>query len=225
VNVTVDADGRRRLWYGSAEIEQMCESRLEGAGLLPADGSCEIDIEALVETELGAVVDYSANLAPSVLGYTLFERPPRVVINGTLTDGATRPGAPAGLYGRWRATLAHEAAHLLLHARLYSPEADASGRPSGQPIRCLRTTIEDRPARPDWREVQANMGMAALLMPKSLFDREASVLLREAGVRIPPVPASDPAIVGIVPTLAQRFRVSKQAAGIRLETCGYAARP
>jgi len=223
VTVTVDTDGRRRLWFSRAEIERLCEDRLAQAGLLPADGRCAVDVEALLENELGAAIDYSATLAPSVLGFTVFGRPPRVVVNVTLTDGATQPDAPPGLLGRWRATIAHEAAHILLHARLYDQDPSVPGRANVQPVRCLRTTVEQEPSKSDWREVQANMGMAALLMPKSLFEREATAALRAViSDAIPPLGHDHPALATIVPLLASKFAVSKQATAIRLETCGYA---
>lgn len=222
MTVSADADGRRRLWFSRAEIERLCEDRLAAAGLLPSDGGCTVDVEALLENELGAAVDYSAKLAPSVLGFTIFERPPRVVVNVTLTDGATRPDAPPGLLGRWRATIAHEAAHILLHARLYDPDPSVPGRANVQPVRCLRTTVEQEQSKTDWREVQANMGMAALLMPKSLFEREATAALRAVVPNaIPPLRRDHPALATIVPLLASKFAVSKQATAIRLETCGY----
>ena len=222
MTVSAEPDGRRRLWFSRAEIERLCEDRLANAGLLPANGGCTVDVEALLENELGAAVDYSAKLAPSVLGFTIFERPPRVVVNVTLTDGATRPGAPHGLLGRWRATIAHEAAHILLHSRLYDPDPFVPGRANVQPMRCLRTTVEQEQPKSDWREVQANMGMAALLMPKSLFEREATSILRALVPNaVPPLSRNHQALATIVPSLASRFVVSKQAAAIRLETCGY----
>lgn len=222
MTVSADALGRRRLWFTRAEIERLCEDRLVDAGLLPANGGYIVDVEALLENELGAAVDYSAKLAPSVLGFTIFECPPRVVVNATLTEGATRPDASPGLLGRWRATIAHEAAHILLHARLYDGDPSVPGRANVQPVRCLRTTVEQEPSRPDWREVQANMGMAALLMPKSVFERAATAALRAvARSAIPPLGRDDPAIAAMVPSLATNFAVSKQATLIRLETCGY----
>jgi hypothetical protein len=66
------------------------------------------------------------------------------------------------------------------------------------------------------------MGMAALLMPKSLFEREATAALRAAASNgIPPLGRDHPALATIVPLLAGKFGVSKQATAIRLETCGY----
>lgn len=222
MTTSTDADGRRRVWYSHAQIELLCEGLLRESGLLPADGACEVDIERLVEHELAAIVDYSAKLAPSVLGFTIFESPPRVVVNGSLTEGATRPDAPAGLLGRWRATLAHEAAHIILHARLYDAHPDVPGRRPAHPVRCLRSTVEQDGGKPDWREVQANMGMAALLMPKSLLEREATAFLRANLERaLPPVGPDDPVVIPMVQAIASKFTVSKQSAEIRLETCGY----
>jgi len=68
----------------------------------------------------------------------------------------------------------------------------------------------------DWREVQANMGMAALLMPRPLFvavcEKE---LLRLGKDRVfTDTPEAD-AIAGHV---AKAFQVSRQAAMIRLKT-------
>jgi hypothetical protein len=222
VTITADRDGRRRLWYTPTEIERLCEEQLTRSGLLPDEDSCIVDIEALVENVLGAAVDYSATLAPSVLGYTVFEQPPRVVISRTLTEGATGPDAPPGLVGRWRATLAHEAAHILLHSALFSASPRVPGAPLQRPVRCLRSTVDQDQPRSDWREVQANMGMAALLMPKTVFDCAAAGVLREASpLAVPPLAPQDQAIGTMVAALAARFAVSKQATRIRLETCGF----
>jgi hypothetical protein len=123
---------------------------------------------------MGANVDYAGDLDRTTLGYTVFELSPLVVVNRKLTDVAHSPAASLGFQGRWRATLAHEAAHILLHARLY-----ATGQPSPKQrsVRCLRSEIHAGPGASDWREVQANMGMAPLLMPRSLFVGQARAVL------------------------------------------------
>jgi hypothetical protein len=43
---------------------------------------------------------------------------------------------------------------------------------------CPRRSFDAPAPRSDWREVQANMGMASLLMPRELFDSEATAAWR-----------------------------------------------
>ena len=215
------ADGRRRIWYRADEIEQICASTLQDAGLLPGPPRCDVDIETLVESHLGAEVDYGVELPSDVLGYTEFRETPLIAVNRSLTDAATANAAPLGTVGRWRATIAHEAAHVILHAALFGVEPDQPGRPNTRPIRCPRASFEAPTRSRDWREVQANMGMAALLMPRELFDREATEALSRRGPVMPPVSAHEPWLDVVVAVLANRFKVSKQAARIRLEVMGY----
>jgi Zn-dependent peptidase ImmA (M78 family) len=69
----------------------------------------------------------------------------------------------------------------------------------------------------DWREIQANKGMAALLMPRTLFVRVVRGEFKaELGTERPTLAAAVP----LYGRLAQRFNVSKQALGIRLTTLG-----
>ncbi len=225
MKLIVDRDGRRRTWYEIAEIEALAASTLADAGLWPALGSCEIDIESLVETHLGAAVDYSADLEPTILGYTSFETPPRVVVNRVLTIAASREGASLAAIGRWRATIAHEAAHILLHGALYAQGNERPGRPLLHPIRCSRTAVALGRAAPDWREVQANMGMAALLMPAAIFDREVSLLIEAMGPLIPPIDARLADAQRIVTHSSAAFRVSRQAASIRAMERGFLHSP
>jgi hypothetical protein len=180
-----------------------------------------VDIEALVETHLGAEVDYGATTPSDVLGYTEFREVPLVAVSRSLTDAATAGNAGLGTIGRWRATIAHEAAHVLLHRDLYDATSEHPGRPNTRPIRCARASFDAPTSSHDWREVQANMGMASLLMPRELFDREAIEAFSGRGPVMPPVPAREPWLDIVIAVLASRFKVSKQAARIRLETMGY----
>src|SRR5450759_4555347 len=111
-----DGRGVRRIWYEFDEIEQIAADTLVAADLWP-DRPGRIDVESLVETYQGASTDYFADLDDSILGYTLFRMPPHVVVSRALSDLALADGASLGLRGRWRATIAHEAAHIALHSR------------------------------------------------------------------------------------------------------------
>ncbi len=215
-----DRTGSVRLWYEPNEIEAIAGRALQAAGLWPSPDEPRVDVERLLETHLAAVVDYGAELRPDVLGYTLFDEPVRVAISRHLTDAAQGPNAPTGALGRWRATIAHEAAHVLLHSVLY--EARAAG---GATARCFRDELQDGARARDWREVQANMGMAALLMPATVFASVAETCLRPFGPVVPPL--SPTSITGrhLIETLAPMFEVSRRAASIRLTELGFLAAP
>jgi hypothetical protein len=213
-----DRSGSVRLWYEPNEIESIARDTLRQAGLWPTFDEPRVDIERLLETHLAAEVDYGVELEAEVLGYTVFDRPIRVVVNRRLTDAALGPNASIGAVGRWRATIAHEAAHVLLHAVLYPITAASSGRAAS---RCFRDVIADGARPRDWREVQANMGMAALLMPRSVFASVAELSLAPFGPVVPPVGATTLTGRHLVDVLAQSFQVSRRAAVIRLAELGF----
>jgi hypothetical protein len=216
------ADGEQRIWFDDDEIEQMMEDELRRSGLMPTRTNGVVELEALIEDHLKATLDQFAELAPDVLGLTEFvpRKPPAVRINKDLTgSGMDADWCPPGVHGRWRATLAHEAAHVVLHRLLF--EFDESQTPlfvaddradSPQLLRCLKRDVAHRVRPSDWKEVQANKGMAALLMPKGAFARAA----RAANV------GSSPTSINIATrALAAHFGVSRQATTIRLRTLGF----
>lgn len=213
-----EVTGATRLWYDAGEIEQITAQALREAKLWPDDRGSAIEIEQLLEVHMSVAIDYGAPLDAAVLGYTSFESPIRVVINRTLTQAAQRPGAGRAAVGRWRATLAHEAAHILLHARLFDVE---TGTGDGLPAACLRTEVGTTKAS-DWREVQANMGMAALLLPRPAVGTALrGMLLREGA--IPPVSCATPVAYRMIGEVTRLFAVSRQLARIRLIEMGMLA--
>jgi len=219
-------EGDQRIWYEDDEIERIMGGELARAGLAPTITSPVTDLERFVESHLKADLDQYADLPVGVLGLTQFVlgKRPAVSISAELTDSADE-GSP-GLAGRWRATLAHEAAHVVLHRYLFDPELatlDLFGTtmpheaPSGGLMRCLKRDIG--PVRGvDWREVQANRGMAALLMPRVTFRRIASQ--RIAAESLTDLRSGSPSAANLATMMAESFSVSKQAASIRLETLG-----
>jgi len=222
--------GDWRIWLDHAEIEARMEDELQRAGLYPTAGQSIVDVERFVEAHLGAELDQYAPLEPTVLGCTEFRpgEPPRIKINRDLT-GSTMDAdsSPPGLQGRWRATVGHEGVHVVLHRDLFEPSADqavlfgedAAGSGGGV-VRCLKRDVRFDQEPRDWREVQANYAMAALLMPRQVF---LEVVREEASsVRPEPLPfgvGTDAAVV-LARRVAWRFMVSRQAASIRLETLG-----
>lgn len=223
--------GEERLWFESGEIEQIMESELRRAAMLPTVDAQVVDMERFVERHLRAALNQYAELDASVLGLTEFfeGKPPRISINKDLTGAAVDDeDSPLGIRGRWRATLAHEAAHVLLHRSLYefavgnlSLFATNSNPPATKQLhRCLKRDLSFRVV-PDWREVQANQGMAALLMPKSLFSKVVRKEIESSYPGQDKIPSEDDERVA--KRIAPLFEVSKQAARIRLSTLGFVA--
>ncbi len=225
--------GQETLWFSPGEIENIMMGELHKADMMPTPEAPVVNLERFIERHLGVALDQYGDLAPDVLGVTEFFEgsPPRISINKDLTGAAIDEDESApGVLGRWRATLAHEASHVLLHRSLFEfavgnmnlfetrPAADeGDGR---QLHRCLKRDVAYRhgPGRYDWREVQANQGMAALLMPKVVFQ---AVAREEIAATFPgrdSIPHGGEAPV--VRRLAPRFEVSKEAARIRLNTLG-----
>lgn len=213
-------EGDERIWFEDDEIEQIMEDELRRAGLWPNPDSSIIDVETFIEAHLKASLDQYAKLDSDVLGLTEF-RPgaaPHVRINRDLTGSAMdNEWCPPGIHGRWRATLAHEASHVVLHRMLFELNRDQmnlfeeQGRPALL-FRCLKREVSYRAGGRDWREVQANRGMAALLMPKTIFIKAAREELSSAH--------SD-RVDTAGQRLAARFAVSREAAAIRLRTFGF----
>lgn len=211
-----DARGER-VWYEADEIERITAAALRSAGLMPRSAPPAVDIERFVEMHLGAVVDYAGDLPDTILGYTEFAKPPRIVVSRRLTDLATTSQASLGQRGRWRATLAHEAAHLLLHAHL-------RGAGTGTPkLTAQAIGPSNGGTKSDWREVQANMGMAALLMPRELFLSEARGILEREPVFLPLDPESL-AAKRLTTILGEQFQTSHEATRLRLVTFGWVSR-
>lgn len=220
MNVYRGPEGGERIWFEASEIEHIMEDELRRSGLWPAGGTLVVDIERFLEGHLKASLDQYANLEPAVLGLTEFRSgaAPAVRINRDLTGSAMdNERYPPGILGRWRATLAHEAAHVVLHRMLVEGNPDQTsmlGDPTpSSPVllRCLKREVAYRTGGRDWREVQANRGMAALLMPRGLF---ISAGTREVSRGIGGT--NDP-----TRRLAAMFGVSREAAGIRLRTLGF----
>jgi hypothetical protein len=220
-------DGRERLWFDDGEIDRMMEAELRRASLLPSEAAPAVNVERFIERHLKVHLDQHADLDASVLGLTEFfaEGPPKISINKVLTGSALDEDETSpGVLGRWRATLAHEASHVLLHRCLFEfakgnmslfGSADDQKASGGSLQRCLKRDVSYQVVS-DWREVQANQGLAALLMPKSLFLKIARGEIARAFPGREQVPAGSEE--RIVPTLASKFEVSKQAARIRLGT-------
>lgn len=227
-------EGDQRIWYESDEIERIAEDELRRASLMPSISAPVTDLERFIEGHLNAELDQYAALPDDILGLTQFHagRRPAISINSTLTESAEADAPNPGAVGRWRATMAHEATHILLHRYLFDPEmALLAGAQAGTTqveraglMRCLHRDVKpvntqdwsQARGRRDWREIQANRGMAALLMPARPFKRVALHQMTNLGLST--VSTNTTSAETLTAAMAEIFNVSKQAATIRLET-------
>lgn len=230
------SDGSLRIWFDPEEIEDLAEDQLQRAGLAPTLASPVVDVERFVEEYLQAELDQYAPLDADVLGVTEFRpgQPPLVCINRMLTEAAfEQPNPSPAARGRWRATLAHEAGHILLHRSLVEPNPaqttflelpeDEVQTPTMGMFRCVQREVVFGGGA-DWREVQANRCMAALLMPRSIFLRVVAQVKQGMGLS-PREPLRADRLNTVVRKLARHFQVSRQAARIRLEELGLVTAP
>ena len=226
-------EGDQRVWYEASDIEQLMGEQLRMAKQRLTIADPVPDLESFVENHLRVDLDQYADLEEDVLGLTEFYGgdSPRMKISASLTEAAdAEPPAP-GMRGRWRATIAHEAAHVVLHRYLFDPDMvsirqgdvrdpleTATQAGNLKRVTCLHRDIDaarsipNRGAR-DWKEIQANRGMAALLMPQTIFLRVAAL---NGAVRGTTVPEGSEFASQVVTDLAKAFDVSKQAATFRL---------
>lgn len=65
-------NGEERIWFEPSEIEQMMESELRKAKLMPTLETPAVNLEKFVERHLNAQLDHYAELEPAVLGVTEF---------------------------------------------------------------------------------------------------------------------------------------------------------
>ena len=222
--------GERRLWFDEEEIEWMMEDELRKASLLSSVSDPAVDLGELLEGHLRVKLDLHARLDEDVLGMTHFRsgKRPLVSINKELTSRAESEGASSGLLGRWRATLAHEAAHVVLHRVLFDVPCEQGSffdvkEPESSMLRCLMRDVSFTRGNYDWKEVQANRGMAGLLMPARAFRDSVRDIVNAGSLDdlLAEIPVSDSyEFSGFSLDLSRRWEVSQEAARIRLETLG-----
>lgn len=210
-----DTTGRfhRRPYYQQSFLDQRCERLifdflrlLYGQITIPVPNGALIK---LVERDAGDLNLY-AELPEGVLGVTYFDPPrkPRVRIAGTLFHDARR-------LHRLRFTLAHEYAHVVIHAPLYL-RAGAARREHHE---CTDSQIDASAPSVDWMEWQASYAAGALLMPATRLRAVVNACL-PAGIR-PPLPADGLVARDLQQRASEAFLVSADAAGVRLAQLGY----
>lgn len=222
-------DGKQRIWFEPSEIECAMEDELNKAGLYPTSEQPIVDIERFLESHLCAKVDQYADLEKDVLGVTSFKagQNPTVEINKDLTGAVFDQGDDnVSLFGRWRATLAHEGSHIILHrplfelsmiqGNLFRESEDISSKEVV--IKCYKKNVGFSRGQTDWREFQANRGMAALLMPQHLLKEVTGQLLKSYQDKLLEERSKEAFL--LITNISEKFQVSRQAAEIRLNELG-----
>lgn len=233
-------------FISNPEIDRLMEDEIVKSGLWPASPSEHFDVETFLEKHLGCGLDKDASLPEDVMGEVIFRPGKRtcVKINAGLTYDMENPEA-AWQVGRWRMTVAHESAHVILHGPLYlnqGAQDDLWEQQFGQVHRCYKKAdkrfessdfvreANDFASRYGWSsgcllndtaarqrmEFQANRGAAALLMPASSYLSSARELFSYLSEKEPNL-SEESRINWVVARLAENFGVSREAARIR---CG-----
>jgi hypothetical protein len=160
--------GGKRLWVSQDEIERAMDQVRVRAGNGTFSEGRGIDVERILERVYGVAPDFR-DLDDGVLGKTAFldNGELRVTISRGLAERAESSVSANHLL---RSTIAHEIAHIEFHSEILRgdwlpPSADAA-RPA---VLCRHSSItggaRGASTRNCWSEIQANMGMASLLLP------------------------------------------------------------
>lgn len=216
--------GMRPYWL-ETDLDRECERivagflrRHRGRVQYPLDTE---DLKTLIEEEVESLDQYAdlAEYGADVEGVTELVpgRKPRILIASTLAEDERREN-------RFRTTLAHEYGHVRFHGYLieaYPKSAELFAPPvhRGQVVRCKRDTMLSAP-RVDWMEWQAGHVSIALLMPVSALRRVLSPVHERLGSAAPVATAS-PVGEEMLRLVAETFRVSRDAARVRLSRLGY----
>jgi len=211
---------KERIFLKEHQVEETCSNALEALGLLPSTPQ-PIDIERFVEKRFGFYE--FGKLEPGILGYTKFSRRgvEKVVISHALGEESTTVSKR-----RIRTTLAHESGHGLFHAPLFAvahmdhrsmfedPAHDDTPR-----ILCRDVSGSEAGHRPrgKWFEIQANMAIGALLLPRRIFEEALKPYLAEAGGLLGGMRLDESKREEAARSLAEVFDVNPAVVRIRLE--------
>lgn len=202
-------------FYSATEVDNTCIDELTKLELLPKVPEA-IRIERFIEKRFGISPRYE-ELPYGMMGYTCFGKSgvQEIVIDKSLDDGT-----PVN-ERRVRTTLAHEAGHGLLHAHLFVLTGQSSLLPDGMSDK-PRVLCRDGHAGPtsgyrgEWWEVQANLVIGSLLLPRPLVTKaiqEFMVPSGGLGAMSLPTDRRNAAIA----RLSDVFNVNPAVARIRLE--------
>ena len=230
-----------------ADIDRRMNDEIARSNLWPTKPGEHFDIERFLQEFLNCGLDKDGVLEGDVMGEVAFRigKKTCVNINALLTE-AMETNEQSWSLGRFRMTVAHECAHVILHGPIYLSQGKQDGLwDEGTPIvhRCYRSLeqkqfspadfdreADELNARYGWSsgvlfndskarqdmELQANHGGAALLMPLGAWDEAARTLSQNIKSHAPNW-SRTAQITEVIKQLAAQFQVSNQAASIRFK--------
>jgi hypothetical protein len=215
----------RRLHFSREDIEKIARDELRQVECLPKSPE-PVDLEKYLTRRHGIEPRQTERLAPGALGAADLRIPGKPVI-------WIRQDVFNGHPHRYRSTLAHEIAHLQLHAQLYL-DAEFSviverchrGEASlARGFECGEAEIREAPRRPSSTahplfhlEYQANLGMVALATPvplvKACVEAWTRIETQRGGGRL--LVLDETRRDEAVSLVSETFEVSRELAGYRL---------
>ncbi|WP_068818379.1 ImmA/IrrE family metallo-endopeptidase [Phormidesmis priestleyi] len=210
--------------YQQKEIDDECEQvvtvflqSLYGVVEFPISTD---DITRLIEQRVHYLDPYAdlSEFGADVEGLTEFHPgdKPTVQISSRLTEDDRREN-------RLRTTLTHEFGHVHFHSPLFERDHDQLSLLSVDPqqniVVCKRDRILDAPSY-DWMEWQAGYACGSFLMPKSHLIRCVGEFAAGVNV-IYPIETASQSGCDLIELVAERFRVSRDAARVRLSRLKY----
>jgi hypothetical protein len=154
-----------RPYYPEADIETICTDELSKLKLLPESPE-PIRIDRFIERRF--VTPSYEDLGEGILGLTRFSKEgvSAVIVSSRLDAEGSRVSER-----RIRTTLGHEGGHGLLHTHLFVLSSDKQplfgdfSDPKKPKVMCRDSNYSGQ-----WWEVQANLAMGSLLMPRRLVE-------------------------------------------------------
>jgi IrrE N-terminal-like domain len=225
-----DTSGRfaERPHYEPDELDSECEAIVE-CFLLNRHGEIGYPISTddliLMLEKRSESLDLYADLGhPDTWGETLFVagKKPKVKIAKRLSENEL-------FENPLRTTITHEFSHIHLHGFLFEMKTSeenlftSQGSMHGKPSVCRRTQIQS-PAIYDWLEWQAAYASGALLMPKRSVLNVVHGFRSRLRMEIDAIEIGTPEGSQLVEEMSNRFKVSREAAEVRLAKLGCVAR-
>jgi hypothetical protein len=212
----------RRLYLHENHIEDTCRAALAAVGLMPSSPG-PIRIERFIFLHFGIEEEYES-MPEHIMGCAKFTRQGlrRIMISRELAEQEDVVSK-----FRVRSTLAHEAGHGLFHTDLFVEKlnVESAGQLFGEEAGIVDSVTKDGflcraeggmhgvVAKFEWWEYQANLAMAALLLPKHL-------VIEAARAELPDVltgPGSfEDRLAEAENRLSSLFAVSRKMISIRL---------
>lgn len=167
-----------RIWFETGEIDDLMENHLLSfEKKVKQIKTPPVPVDLFVEKYLDVDFDNYAKLKTpkeNILGATYFLNDGRIAIK--IDKSVTEQADSEENNGRYNFTVCHEAFHAMCHKELFlqdKSQIEFSGLEKKKQIECLGRDFgifsEKKNLTTPWWEVQANMGAAALLMPKTMF--------------------------------------------------------